>query len=384
MNETLRKQIAREFPELVAGYHLPVMAEVIKIQDASKSGGIANNFRPRYAVDVQILNKDLEPLDIILEAVPLGIPAAGHERGFFGLPEIGVLVALNWFYGLPERPYISAVLGERKGLPQLEERDQVWQQRPGVAQQVGNRGNWTRTTDEVIHDSTQIMLEEAAQKISNLGNEIKKIAEHSTEEIQGTKQTEAGAIHSLSESVVNLIAGGSINELASDRATRTAGEDIEDKANGEIRQLAKKNIHQKTEVDAILNAASNINQTAGADVLTEAKANVSLKAGGNATFNAASQVTQQAGSQFNQQSGGPMSLIASGPLMLQGSAVHIGTGSTNALVVIGDFMQTIADALGIIASHNHGDSPPPNQAGAISGKQAAANGSKGKLSSISQ
>jgi hypothetical protein len=52
MNETLKKQIARAFPELIAGYHLPVMAEVIKIQDAPKAGGICNNFRPRYAVDV--------------------------------------------------------------------------------------------------------------------------------------------------------------------------------------------------------------------------------------------------------------------------------------------------------------------------------------------
>ncbi len=182
------------------------------------------------------INECIKTLCITLDSVPLGIPAAGHERGFYGLSEIGVLVALNWFYGLPERPNISAVLGERKGLPQLEERDQVWQQRSGVTQHVGKRENWTRTTDEVIHDPTQIMLEEAAQKISNLGNEIKKIAEHSTEEIQGTKQTEAGAIHALSESVVNLIAGGSINELASDRATLAAGEDIEDKADGEIRQ----------------------------------------------------------------------------------------------------------------------------------------------------
>jgi hypothetical protein len=91
-----------------------------------------------------------------------------------------------------------------------------------------------------------------------------------------------------------------------------------------------------------------------------------------------------AGGQLTQQSGGPMTLMASGPLMLQGSAVHIGTGSVNALSLIGDYMQTLADALGILASHTHGDSPPPEQAAAIAGKQSTAQSIKGKLTGISR
>ena len=375
MNETLKKQIARIFPELIAGYHLPVMAEVIKIQDAPKAGGISNNFRPRYAVDLQILNKDLEPLDIIVEAVPVGIPAAGHERGFFGLPEVGTLVALSWFYGLPERPYVSAILGERKALPALDEGEQLWQQRAGVAQRVDQQGNWTRHTDEQIHDSAFQLIEDACQKLSQLGSEIKTISEYSTEDIQGIKQIEAGAIHQLSESVINLIAAGSINQLASDRSTRTAGENIEDSAEGEIKQSAKLDLSQNTEANAKLKAANNIEQQAGANYNIKANAKIEQQAGADI------QIT--AGGQLTQQSGGPMTLIASGPLMLQGSAVHIGTGSVNALSLIGDYMQTLADALGILASHTHGDSPPPKQAAAIAGKQSAAQATKAQLSGIS-
>ena len=70
--------------------------------------------------------------------------------------------------------------------------------------------------------------------------------------------------------------------------------------------------------------------------------------------------------------------------MLQGSAVHIGTGSTNALTLISDFMQTVADALGVLAVHNHGDSPPPNQAGAISAQQTSVSRIKGQLDGVSQ
>jgi uncharacterized protein involved in type VI secretion and phage assembly len=212
-----------------------------------------------------ILNKDLEPLDIIVEAVPVGIAAAGHERGFYGLPEVGTLVALSWFYGLPERPYVSAILGERKALPSIDADEQLWQQRAGVAQSVDQQGNWTRHTDEQIHDSAFQLIEDACHKLSRLGSEIKTISEYSTEEIQGIKHTEAGAIHQLSASVINLIAAGSINQLASERATRTAGENIEDSAEGEIKQSAKLDLSQSTEATAKLKAANNIEQQAGAN-----------------------------------------------------------------------------------------------------------------------
>lgn len=374
MTSALKKQVARIFPELIAGYHLPAMAEVIAISDPPKEGGISTAYRPFYAADVQLLNKDLEPVETIFEAVPVGIPAAGHERGFYGLPEVGALVAIAWFYGLPERPYISAVLPERKALAALSASDQLWQQNNAAYQKVDGSGNWERATDHNITDKAYSITAEAAYKSAEYGKENKRIAEHSNENVRGIKQVETGALHQLAETVINLAAGGSINLLASERSTRCAGENIEDAATGIIDQKAGKDFLQSTEANYSLKAAKSISQQAGGACSMTA---------GKACSMTAQSITQKSQTAFSQESGGPMTLSAAGPLMLQGAGVHIGTGSVNALVVIGDFMQTVADALAILATHTHGNSPPPNQSAGVSGKQAAASAAKNKLDSIS-
>ena len=64
MNTEIRKQILREFPELAAGYHIPIAAQVTAVADTPKQGGIADNYRPRYAVDVELIDRILENYDL--------------------------------------------------------------------------------------------------------------------------------------------------------------------------------------------------------------------------------------------------------------------------------------------------------------------------------
>jgi len=240
----LRKQIAREFPELAAGYHLPVMAEVLSVPDAPPKGGINDNYRPRLAVNVVLLDNDYKSTEIFLDAVPMAIMGGGGERGFFALPQKGTLVELAWLNGLPERPFVRSVLGDRQALPWIDEHTMAWQQDESVKQTVDNSGNWARETHADIKDKSHTHTIEAHKKIEILGEEIKRVLQHSVEDVDGKKQIEASAIHLLSTTVVNILALGSVNQVAGEHATRSAGKNIIDKATEDLQASAKNIKHQ--------------------------------------------------------------------------------------------------------------------------------------------
>lgn len=254
MNEQLRRQILREFPELAAGYHLPVMAEVVAATDPPISGGISDNYRPRYAVTVQLLTTDYQETDITLSNVPCSITGGGDERGFFALPQRGTIVELAWLNGSPERPFVRSVLGDRQALPWIDADTMAWQQSEDAFQRVDAAGNWKRTTDKTISDESHRYQQQAAEAVYQLGNEVRRILQNSVEDIDGKKQIEATAIHLLSATVVNLLAAGSINQAAAEHITRSAAKTIKDHATGSI--------SISTDASADITAKDNISVTA--------------------------------------------------------------------------------------------------------------------------
>ncbi len=281
MNQVLRKQIAREFPELAAGYHLPVMAEVLAVPDAPAKGGINDNYRPRLAVNVVLLNNEYQSTEIYLDAVPMAIMGGGNERGFFALPQKGTLVELAWMNGSPERPFVRSVLGDRQALPWIDEHTMAWQQSEEVKQTVDNAGNWTRETTATIKDKSHTHEIETHKKIEILGEEFKRVLQHSIEDIDGIKQIEATAIHLISTTVANVMAMGSVNQVAGDHITRSAAKNIIDKAVGNLEQTAVK-IHLGTDSDNLLKLVSDFmqavsngfNSLATNQVMTAAQAGV--------------------------------------------------------------------------------------------------------------
>jgi len=52
-----RRQIEKTFPELAGGYHLPRYAKVVGVADPSGAGDISDPFRPKYAVELQLLDE---------------------------------------------------------------------------------------------------------------------------------------------------------------------------------------------------------------------------------------------------------------------------------------------------------------------------------------
>ena len=86
MREAIRRAVKGLFPELGAGLHLDRYARVLAVADAPGQGAASERFRPRYAVDIQILTADGEPDPAFptYTAVPLPVPTgAGQEKGFF-------------------------------------------------------------------------------------------------------------------------------------------------------------------------------------------------------------------------------------------------------------------------------------------------------------
>lgn len=127
----------------------PAFALVQGVAHASAQSGICDNFRPRYAVDLQVLAEDgeLDPNLPILAGVPLPVPVGGDEMGFFAFPAEGTMVVVNFAYGMPSKPFIQTILPHGLSLPKVPKGDQVWQHSETAQQRVDADGNWSRQTD---------------------------------------------------------------------------------------------------------------------------------------------------------------------------------------------------------------------------------------------
>lgn len=86
----IQRQIENAFPELASGLHLPKFARVEAPSEDVSGGNIADPFRPRYAVDLQLLDEDGKPAanTPVYSAVPLPVPMAGSESGMFQFPPL--------------------------------------------------------------------------------------------------------------------------------------------------------------------------------------------------------------------------------------------------------------------------------------------------------
>ena len=169
MEDAIRGTVERQFPELTGGYHLPRFARVVSVADAPAGAGICDDFRPRYAVDIEVLGVDGEPDPQlpILSGVPLPLPTDGDEMGIYAFPGEGTRVVVCLAYGLPDKPYIQTILPHGLTMPKVPKGDQVWHHSESVQQRVDADGNWTRLTDGKIRDHS---LE---REVETLGNSEK-------------------------------------------------------------------------------------------------------------------------------------------------------------------------------------------------------------------
>lgn len=221
MEEVIRRTVERQFPELTGGYHLPRFGRVTGIADAPARAGICDDFRPRFAVDVEVLSPDGEADASlpILAGVPLPMPMGGDEMGFFAFPDEGTVVVVCFAYGLPHKPYIQTILPHGLSLPKVPKGDQVWQHSELAQQRVEANGNWLRSTDGRIRDESIDREVECLNNSEKHQTSSVEVDTHSTESVGGTKTIEAlGAL--------KLLSGGSASLAAIDDLHQATGRDL--------------------------------------------------------------------------------------------------------------------------------------------------------------
>ena len=135
MVKAVRNIIFRIFPELRGNYHLPRDGRIVSIADppTDEAGTATDDFRPYYAVDVQLLKKDGsdDSNHPVMEALPLPALMAADESGQFGFPREGTKVVICFRYGSPGHPYIQTVLPRGLAIPACDPGEQIWQHSRG-------------------------------------------------------------------------------------------------------------------------------------------------------------------------------------------------------------------------------------------------------------
>ena len=249
MDDAIKRSVARQFPELSGGYHLPRFGRVVAVPDAPAASSLCDDFRPRFGVDVEVLREDGEPdPDLpILTGLPLPAPMGGQEAGMFGFPEEGTTVVVSFAYGKPHKPFITQILPHGLSLPRVPKGDQVWQHSEACQQRVDADGNWLRQTDGKIQDKAIEREVEALGNTETFQSHTRTVDDHSTETVGGIKKIEAlGALKLLSGGSASLAAvddlhqatGRDLNLVVGQKHNATVGGDMQEKIQGLRKSVA--------------------------------------------------------------------------------------------------------------------------------------------------
>ena len=240
----VQRQIESHYPELASGLHLPKFARVMNPVEAVTSGNFSDPFRPRYAVDVQLLDADGNPdKDTpVYSAVPLPVPMAGNDSGMFQFPPEGTLVEIGFTGGRPDKPFVRQTLPDGTSLPDIQPGEQLQQQRAEVSQRVTQAGDWVRQTDQTISEASMARVVKADTEQRELVSRETTIKATDKVTVLGTSTLMAGAIQQVctgdySQAVNNRVAsvGGDDEADIAGTQTVTTGKDLIEKI-GQIRK----------------------------------------------------------------------------------------------------------------------------------------------------
>lgn len=302
MEETVTRIVERRFPELNGAYHLPRFARVLAVADAPSDAGLCDDFRPRYAVDLEVLAPDGEAAPGLphLLGVALPVPGGGAEMGFYAFPEEGTVVVVSFAYGLPNKPFILQILPHGLSLPKVPKGDQLWQHSDAVQQRADAEGNWLRCTDARITDEASERLVQVLENTERYQTSTLEVDDHSTESVGGIKTLEAlGAL--------KLLSGGSASLAAVDDLSLATGRDLN------------------------LLVGQKHNATIGGDMRERVQ--------------------------------GLRESVAAIGLRLVAPKIHLGSEAVNVLQILCDLIDLVEQMNTAIATHKHGPTPPPDNAG---------------------
>lgn len=323
----MQRQMESHYPELASGLHLPKIARVVAASEPVSSGNFADPFRPRYAVDVQLLDADGNPdkTTPVYSAVPLPVPMAGNDAGMFQFPPEGTLVEMGFTGGRPDKPFVRQTMPEGTSLPDVKPGEQLQQQRDGVSQRVTQGGDWERQTDQAIRETSMTRTVKADNEARELVTRETTVKATDKTTVLGTSTLMAGVIQQVATGDYAIAAGG--------------------------KYLASIQGDAETEIDG-----RQFSKVAG---------NINIETGGGLTEKIAALRKS----------------VAAGQQVI-GQTVHIGTESTNALTMLLDTIDLLAELASQCASHTHPGTGAPNQSGDFAQTASRAGTTRGKYEQI--
>jgi len=147
---SMERFVRRAFPGFPE-HHVSRLGSVVAIPDAPAGEKGTDRFRPRYAVDVQLITPGGKPDTGRPVLRGLALPSF---CGLYGFPEIGTHVRIGYDYGLPSHPYIADVLSEGQPAPAILPGERLWRHSPEAFQRFDAKGNLTiQTNGELREDS---------------------------------------------------------------------------------------------------------------------------------------------------------------------------------------------------------------------------------------
>lgn len=197
----VQRQIETLYPELGNKTHLPRMGRVISTTENTTQGDLHDEFRPRYAVNVQPLDESGNPAKDtpVYNAVPIPVPMAGSESGLFQYPPAGTLVTLAHVDGRPDKPIITGTHASGQSLPDIKPGEQLQQQRAEVFQRVHTDGTWQRETDQAIREkSTDRTIENTTETRTSITRNV-TVKANSTMTVLGTHKLMSGHIQHIAD-----------------------------------------------------------------------------------------------------------------------------------------------------------------------------------------
>lgn len=227
-----KRQIEKAFPELAGGYHLSKFGKVVGVSDPSSGGEISDPFRPKYAVEVQLLNEqgEVDERLPVLSSVQIPVSGSSSQGGDFAFPEVGAKVEVGFVNGQPNQPVIRNVFAEGKTIPAVGVGERLRQQRPEVFERTDSAGNMHKETDQTISEKSlnRAIVTEAETK--QLGKQKK--------DIEGNQQTTVGG-----NKTTHVL--GDIEEVAAGSKTQGVGGDFVQRVSGIASIVAKGNAELK-------------------------------------------------------------------------------------------------------------------------------------------
>ncbi|CAI1594506.1 Rhs element Vgr protein [Serratia quinivorans] len=216
--------------------HLPKFARVEAHAEGVSSGDLADPFRPRYAVDLQLLDADGKPAKNtpIYPAVPLPLPMAGQDSGMFQFPPVGTLVEVAFTDGRPDKPFIRQTLAQGNTLPDVKPGEQLQQQREEVSQRVTQAGDWERKTDQAIRESSMTREIQADEETRTLVARTTTVQATDKTTVLGTSTLLAGAVQHIAEGDYSVATQGNLVASVGKDTTTAVGGSLMEKI-GKIR-----------------------------------------------------------------------------------------------------------------------------------------------------